>query len=100
MPIANAFKALANDRRLQILEWLKEPRQHFPPQVAGDLVKDGVCGVLIAAKLGVSQPTVSEHLKVLTQAGLLRAKRIKQWTFYKRDEPSIAKIKTAIRVTL
>ena len=100
MPIADAFKALANDRRLQILEWLKEPRQHFPPQVAGDLVKDGVCGVLIAAKLGVSQPTVSEHLKVLTQAGLLRAKRIKQWTFYKRDEPSIAKIKTAIRTTL
>lgn len=100
MPISSAFKALANERRLQILEWLKEPKRHFPPQVDGDLVKDGVCGVLIAAKLGVSQPTVSEHLKVLTQAGLLRAKRIKQWTFYKRDEESIARIKTAIRAKL
>jgi ArsR family transcriptional regulator len=41
-------KALANDKRLQILAWLKEPREHFPPQVEGDLVKDGVCGVFIA----------------------------------------------------
>jgi DNA-binding transcriptional ArsR family regulator len=97
MPISLAFKALANDRRLQILEWLKDPERHFPPQVDGDLVKDGVCGVLIAEKLGVSQPTVSEHLKVLTQAGLLSSKRIKQWTFYKRDEQSIRGLKSAIR---
>ena len=95
-----AFKALANERRLQILEWLKEPERHFRPQVDGDLVKNGVCGLLIAEKLGVSQPTVSEHLKVLTQAGLLRSKRIKQWTFYKRDEESIRGIKNAIRAKL
>jgi ArsR family transcriptional regulator len=92
-----AFKALANERRLQILEWLKDPERHFRPQVDGDLVKDGVCGVLIAEKLGVSQPTVSEHLKVLTQAGLLSSKRIKQWTFYKRDEAAIRNLKSAIR---
>jgi DNA-binding transcriptional ArsR family regulator len=100
MPIADAFKALANERRLQILEWLKNPKKHFRPQIDGDLVKDGVCGVLIAEKLGVSQPTVSEHLKVLSQAGLLRAKRIKQWTFYKRDEESIARIKASIHTSL
>jgi len=96
MPIATAMRALASERRLLILEWLKDPRAHFRPQVDGDLVKDGVCGVLIAAKLGVSQPTVSEHLKVLSQAGLLRAKRIKQWTFYRRDEARIREIKRAI----
>jgi ArsR family transcriptional regulator len=93
MLIAPAMRALASERRLLILEWLKNPRVHFPPQVDGDLVKDGVCGVLIAAKLGVSQPTVSEHLKVLSQAGLVRAKRIKQWTFYKRDEARIRALK-------
>jgi ArsR family transcriptional regulator len=97
MPIELAFKALANERRLQILEWLKDPVRHFRPQVDGDLVEDGVCGVLIAEKLGVSQPTVSEHLKVLTQAGLLRSRRIKQWTFYKRDERSIRSLKSLIR---
>jgi len=90
-------KALANEKRLQILAWLKDPAAHFPPQVDGDLVRDGVCGVLIASKLGVSQPTVSEHLKVLTRAGLVRAKRIKQWTFYKRDEKRIAEVKRALK---
>ena len=93
----DTVKALANERRLQILRWLKAPRSHFPPQVDGDLVEDGVCGVFIAEKLGVSQPTASEHLRVLTQAGLLRAKRVKQWTFYKRNEKRIAEIKRAFR---
>ena len=87
---------MANERRLQILAWLKHPRKHFRPQVDGDLVTDGVCGLRIAEKLGVSQPTASEHMKILAQAGLVRAKRIKQWTFYRRDEPAIRKIKKRI----
>jgi len=58
MEIADVMRALASERRLLILEWLKEPKAHFPTQVDGDLIKDGVCGVLIAEKLGVSQPTV------------------------------------------
>jgi DNA-binding transcriptional ArsR family regulator len=94
--VESVFRARASDRRLLILEWLKRPRAHFHAQVDGDLVKDGVCGVQIAEKLGVSQPTVSEHLKILSQAGLLRAKRVKQWTFYKRDEARIARLKTAM----
>ena len=91
-----AVKALANERRLQILAWLKQPRDHFPPQTDGDLVRDGVCGVFIAQKLGVSQPTASEHLRILVHAGLLRPKRIKQWTFYKRDEKRIREVTKAI----
>jgi len=93
-------KALANERRLQILHWLKRPRRHFPPQVDGDLVRDGVCGVLIAAKLGVSAPTASEHLRILTHARLIRPKRIKQWTFYTRDERRIAALKRAFHSAL
>ena len=94
--ITRALWALANERRLQILEWLADPVAHFPPQVDGDLVKDGVCGVFIAEKLGVSQPTASVHLKILAHAGLIRPKRIKQWTFYKRDESKIKEIKKSI----
>ncbi len=91
-----ALRALANERRLQILEWLKDPRRHFPRQVDGDLVKDGVCGLLIARKLGVSQPTASEHLNILSRAGLIRGKRLKQWTFYKRNEAEIKRIKKTV----
>ena len=94
------MRALASERRLQVLEWLKDPVANFPPQVDGDLVEDGVCGVLIADKLGVSQPTASEHLKILAQAGLVRSKRIKQWTFYRRDEVSIREMKQTILKTI
>jgi len=96
MSIERPLRALANDKRLQILEWLKDPVANFPPQVDGDLVDDGVCAVWIAEKLGVSQPTLSEHMRVLTGAGLVRARRIKQWTFYKRDEERIAELKREI----
>jgi DNA-binding transcriptional ArsR family regulator len=87
------LRALASTKRLRILEWLKEPERHFPPQREGDLVTDGVCGILIAAKLRVSQPTASEHLRILSQAGLIRGKRAKKWTFYRRNESSIGRVK-------
>jgi len=87
------LKALASNKRVAIMEWLRDPAAHFPPQRDGDLVDDGVCSVFIADKLGVSQPTASVHLKLLTAAGLLRAKRIKQWTFYRRDEQRISEVK-------
>jgi DNA-binding transcriptional ArsR family regulator len=89
------LRAVANEKRMRILEWLRHPRRHFPPQVAGNLIEDGVCGLLIARKLRVSQPTASEHLKILQQAGLIRGKRIKQWTFYQRDEGKIRVMKKA-----
>jgi DNA-binding transcriptional ArsR family regulator len=97
MKVAIALRALANERRLLILDWLRDPRKHFPEQADGDLLDDGVCGVLIAEKLGVSAPTLSEHMRILTAAKLVRAKRIKQWTMYKRDEAAIASVKRAIQ---
>jgi DNA-binding transcriptional ArsR family regulator len=88
--LAAALRALDNDRRLQIFEWLKTPTAHFGPQVDGDLEKDGVCGASIAEKAGISQPTLSEHMRVLVTSGLVSSKRVKQWTFYKRDAKMIA----------
>jgi DNA-binding transcriptional ArsR family regulator len=97
MDVTIVLKALANERRLQILEWLKDPRAHFRSQVDGDLVDDGVCGILIAEKLEVSAPTLSEHMRVLVGAGLVKPKRIKGWTMYKRDEKAISAAKKAIQ---
>ena len=87
---ARRLKALANPHRLQILSLLKEPVKNFPPQVDGDLVKDGVCAIFIEEKLGLAQPTTAQHLKALVDSGFLIPKRIKRWTFYKRDEQAIA----------
>jgi DNA-binding transcriptional ArsR family regulator len=94
------FRALGNERRLQVLEWLKAPREHFRPQVDGDLSRDGVCGLLIAEKLGLSQATVSEHMRLLVQSGLVRGRRIKQWTFYRRDEVRIMEFTRTLRTEL
>lgn len=90
------LKAIANEHRMLILDWLKDPRSHFRPQVDGDLVDDGVCALLITEKLGLSQPTTAQHLKLLVEAGLLTSKRIKKWTFYRRDEGRIDALKAAV----
>ena len=89
-------KALASEKRLLILEWLRDPESHFPAQRDGDLVRDGVCSLFLADKLGVSQPTCGEHLKILSRAGLIRGTKIKQWVFYKRDEDRIARAKETL----
>jgi DNA-binding transcriptional ArsR family regulator len=96
MDLVATLRAFASKPRLQILDWLKQPRAHFREQVDGDLVGDGVCGLLIAEKLGVSQPTVTEHMRLLVDIGAVRAKRIKQWTFYKRAEERIRALKAGI----
>jgi DNA-binding transcriptional ArsR family regulator len=88
--------ALASPKRLQVLEWLRDPRAHFPPQRDGDLVDDGVCVVFIANKLGVAQPTATTHMQALARAKLVTSKRIGQWTFYKRDEAALATLKQQI----
>lgn len=86
------LKALASRRRLQILEWLKNPTAHFPPQEHGDPDVHGACNLFIVEKLGVSQPAGSRHLKVLVDAGLVVATRRKGWTYYRRNEPVLAAV--------
>ncbi|NUR84262.1 MAG: helix-turn-helix transcriptional regulator [Nonomuraea sp.] len=90
------LRAVASEPRLAILAWLKDPVAHFPPQVDGDLLEDGVCALFIAQKLGMTQPSATGHLKILERAGLIRGKRIKQWVFYRRDEERIAGLKRTI----
>jgi DNA-binding transcriptional ArsR family regulator len=92
MELLEVFKALSNETRLQIIQWLKNPDIHFPKPQNGDLHEDGVCVSDIQKKVGLSQSTVSLYLSMLQKAGLIKAKRIGQWTYYKRDEENIQKI--------
>lgn len=81
------FKALSNKTRLQILNWLKDPKTHFPDQ--GETAFDaGVCVGQIQKKAGLTQSTVSEYLAILQRAGLVNSTRIGQWTYYQRNEPA------------
>ena len=71
-------------------------RLTLPEQADGDLVNDGVCDLFLAEKLGVSQPTASVHLKVMPVAGLLTVTKIRQWTFYPRNEKGIRAAKATL----
>ncbi len=86
------LKAIASTRRLQILEWLKDPSSNFPEQIHGDPELHGACNQFIVEKLGVSQPAASRHLKVLVDAGLILATPRKGWTYYRRNERAIADV--------
>ncbi|MFF3464213.1 ArsR family transcriptional regulator [Streptomyces sp. NPDC001984] len=82
----------AGARRLDILEWLKDPAAHFPPQRHADPAEDGVPARAIAARLGVSRRVADTHLGLLTRLGLLRTRRIRHRTYYRRDEFRIAEV--------
>ena len=88
----SAFAALSNPARLQILLWLLDPRRHFPEQRDGDLVDDGVCVGFITEKVGLTQPTVSSHMKKLSDAGLVSGKKIGNWIFYKPERAALGKL--------
>ena len=94
--LERAVKALASIRRLQILDWLKDPATNFPPQEHGDPVEHGACNMYITDKLGVSQPAASRHMKVLVDAGLVVATPRSGYVYYRRDEPAIDRIKAEL----
>ncbi len=85
------YKALSNETRLQILEWLKNPKEHF-----AEVYNDGVCVSDIQKKAQLSQSTVSQYLSIMQRTGLIQATRKGQWTYYKRNEENIKKIKEQI----
>lgn len=94
MNIIEVLKALSNEKRLQILEWLKEPEKHFPPpeHEGATLEKEGVCVSEFHQKLNVTQSTASQYLTMMHRAGLLEATRLGKWTYYKRNEEAIKEI--------
>ncbi|QJD94526.1 helix-turn-helix transcriptional regulator [Mucilaginibacter robiniae] len=90
------FKALSNKTRLQILLWLKDPQLNFPEQAEKGF-DAGVCVGQIQAKAGLTQSTVSEYLATLQRAGLVKATRVGQWTYYQRNEENFALLSQLIQ---
>ena len=78
--LATVFKALANPVRLQILDILNRG--------AGE-----VCVCDIEGHFGLSQPTISHHLRVLRQAGLVDAEQRGTWIYYRVRAEKMEKIR-------
>ena len=75
-------------------------KRNFGRQDVGDFDTDGVCVSLIQKRSGLSQSTVSSYLALLTRAGVVKAKRVGQWTYYRRDEAAIRRFLDDLTATL
>ena len=87
--VTKIIRALSNDTRMNIIEWLKDPKKNFGRQAVGSFEDDGVCVTLIQQKTGLTQSTASTYMSQLRDAKLVTSKRVGQWTYYKRDEDAI-----------
>lgn len=84
---ARVIKALACESRLKILDFLNWPELYFPD--VADARKTGLTNKLICNRLGLTQETVSLHMRWLTEARLVSATKVGTQVFYKRDEKGI-----------
>ena len=56
----------------------------------------GLCAGDIAARVKRSQPTVSHHMAILTQAGLVTAEKYGTWMWYRRNEKALQDLVEAL----
>ncbi len=82
--LASGFSALADPVRLRVLSILAASPE-------GE-----VCVCDFVEPLAKSQPTVSHHLKVLSEAGLVQGDRRGKWVWYSLDRARLAELKAAI----
>ncbi len=80
---AAAFAALGEPTRLRIMQLL--PRQPICEQMYNV--------VELAEELGLTQPTVSHHLKVLREAGLVKGEKRGLWVHYTLNDDALEQVK-------
>lgn len=83
------YKALSNPIRRQILQCLKDPEHMIPKDECEHDYSRGVCAGQIEKITDVSQSTMSNHLSVLQQAGLVTVTKHGQWCYFARNEAHI-----------
>lgn len=83
--LAAAFKVLGDPARLRLLSLI------------GSRDNGEACGCELIEPLGLSQPTVSHHLKVLHEAGLLEREKRGTWVYYRVAPGALAALADALR---
>ncbi len=84
--LAAAFKAIADPARLRLLSFIAA-------QPSGE-----ACVCHLAKPLGIQQPTVSHHLKVLFEAGVLDRERRGTWVYYRLVPERLASLRDALSI--
>ncbi|HLB87072.1 MAG TPA: metalloregulator ArsR/SmtB family transcription factor [Terriglobales bacterium] len=88
------LQAIADPTRRRILQALKE-------RGGCSIGKDvGLCASDIELRIHLSQPTISHHMSILKKAGLVQAKKLGQWRWYRRNEAALRDFARALRESL
>ena len=82
----SVFKALADPSRLKVLQLLARP------PVNECATQGGVCACDLESHLGLAQPTVSHHMRLLTQAGLVTGSKRGRWMDYRLNPDGLAHV--------
>jgi DNA-binding transcriptional ArsR family regulator len=86
--------AIADPTRRRILQALKE-------QGGCSIGKDvGLCASDIEQRIHLSQPTISHHMAILTKAGLVDAKKIGLWRWYRRNDAVLREFTRSLKKQL
>lgn len=99
MDISKICNALGNETRFQIVKALKDKTI----QTCCDRIQyfeDGISVADVVATIGLAQSTVSQHLAVLEQAGIIIREKRSQWTCFFLNLEMLEEFCTAIRHTL
>jgi ArsR family transcriptional regulator len=96
--LAQIFKALSDPTRLKLITLLGEhPRHECPSACNGHSF---LCVNALAQHLGVSQSAVSQHLRVLRQAGIVNGTRRGAFMHYSIDRDGLQAYKAILKETL
>ena len=91
--LAETFKALSDPTRLKLVKLLNDCKP-------GICEGGALCVNALAHQLGVTQSAVSQHLRVLRQAGLVNGARRGSFMHYSLDPDGLKKYRAALRDTL
>ncbi len=84
------LKALADPVRLRILEFVDSPVENVCAQ------NGEVCACDLEKHLGLTQPTISHHMKILVDAGLVKATKRGRWVYYDLNRKAFASLLGAL----
>ena len=86
--LAQAFKALSDPVRIRLLS------------IIASAPSGEVCACDLTGPVGKSQPTVSHHLKVLREAGLVTSRKHGTWVHYRAVPEQLASLRQVLAVEL
>jgi ArsR family transcriptional regulator len=58
---------------------------------------DGMCAADLQRHMGLAQPTISHHMRVLAEAGLVQAEKAGTWVCYCRDDAALRRLACEVR---